>query len=360
MIDTEQNNQFLSFDQHVQEALFLPAQEFLSRGGKGARGLILQLGFEIACLAHRPNSDESSRAKQNLVDLGHALELVHSGSLIVDDIQDGSRVRRGKASLHEVYGVGPSLNVGNWLYFEALNHLHRLPLCLEQKYELLQHFHEALCEGHKGQAVDLTTNVLELKKEIIEELCIGTMRAKTGSLTALAIMCGASLIQPKASCFKIKSELDFFLKGYGRDLGVYLQIFDDLINLVGGRDFEKRWEDLMQKRLCLVWWVASTRLSLEAYEELRSLVQRQSYSSSPEVSLAHEASLAQEFENWSGSFPFFEEAERLALQISDKLRERLNQFYTRVAEKDDPYFENVLNTLDQVLGRIRSTYENFR
>jgi hypothetical protein len=45
------------------------------------------------------------------------VEFIHAGSLVVEDIEDGSRIRRGRVALHVRYGMPVALNAGNWLYF---------------------------------------------------------------------------------------------------------------------------------------------------------------------------------------------------------------------------------------------------
>jgi hypothetical protein len=56
------------------------------------------------------------------------VESLHAGSLIVDDIEDDSDLRRDAATLHRIYGVPVALNAGNWLYFWPQVLLSRIPL----------------------------------------------------------------------------------------------------------------------------------------------------------------------------------------------------------------------------------------
>lgn len=52
--------------------------------------------------------------------MGSLIECIHNGSLIVDDIEDNSEVRREKPCVHKIYGVDVSINAGNMLYFAPL------------------------------------------------------------------------------------------------------------------------------------------------------------------------------------------------------------------------------------------------
>ena len=51
---------------------------------------------------------------------------LHNASLLVDDIEDGSQLRRGKPVAHAIFGVPSTLNAANYVYFLALADAHRL------------------------------------------------------------------------------------------------------------------------------------------------------------------------------------------------------------------------------------------
>ena len=52
--------------------------------------------------------------------LAGVLELIHAGSLIVDDVEDSAEQRRGAPALHQLIGVSLAINTGSWMYFVAL------------------------------------------------------------------------------------------------------------------------------------------------------------------------------------------------------------------------------------------------
>src|SRR5262249_51575318 len=92
--------------------LYDSAREFLSRPSKGRRSRLIGASYLLA--------GGNGRLPQAAVDM---IELLHTGSLIVDDIQDGAETRRGGRSLHKLIGMPRALNTGNWLYFVALTRL---------------------------------------------------------------------------------------------------------------------------------------------------------------------------------------------------------------------------------------------
>lgn len=98
-----------------------PLDEFLARPKKGFRFELIQMAFQWAIENLSANSmlgsPVESDATSKLRLFSEVVELLHSGSLIVDDIEDQSKMRRGKQTLHELHGVPIALNAGNWLYF---------------------------------------------------------------------------------------------------------------------------------------------------------------------------------------------------------------------------------------------------
>ena len=75
---------------------------------------------------------------------------LHNASLLVDDIEDGSQLRRGKPVAHAIFGVPYTLNAANYAYFVALEECHRLG-----SPEALSVFVEELLNLHRGQGQDI-------------------------------------------------------------------------------------------------------------------------------------------------------------------------------------------------------------
>lgn len=73
------------------------------------------------------------RKKEEVYEIAALCEIVHNGTLIVDDIEDSSTVRRDKACVHLLYGVDISVNAGNFMYFAPFHYLLK-----SKKYDLKQ------------------------------------------------------------------------------------------------------------------------------------------------------------------------------------------------------------------------------
>ena len=59
----------------------------------------------------------SSELKDEVVQIGSIIEMLHTGSLIIDDIEDQSLSRRDRPCAHLVYGIGKSVASANLMYF---------------------------------------------------------------------------------------------------------------------------------------------------------------------------------------------------------------------------------------------------
>jgi len=54
-------------------------------------------------------------------------EVIHNGSLIIDDIEDDSSIRRNRECVHKLYGVDISINAGNFMYYSPMLAIYNSP-----------------------------------------------------------------------------------------------------------------------------------------------------------------------------------------------------------------------------------------
>ncbi len=212
-----------------------PLKEFLSRPAKGFRGQFVELGY---LLGGEPiGLDEIARGLCERA--AGVLETLHAASLVVDDIEDNSLMRRGSESLHVQLGIPRALNAGNWLYFWPLEDIRNWGLPAERELTLYRVCHEALLRAHFGQALDVSIPITSQPQEKIAEVVKASLELKTGALMALALELGAALRGAPA-------ERRGRLGKFGREFGVSLQMFDDIGNLGLGRVERdpKQFEDL--------------------------------------------------------------------------------------------------------------------
>src|SRR3954470_6541824 len=154
-----------------------------------------------------------------------AVELGHNFSLVHDDIEDGDRERRHRATLWTVYGVPQAINAGDTLFSLSRIALHRLTdlgFSDAKVLRLMRLYDEtclALCEG---QYIDIATS--ESDEVMSVEAYFDMIGRKTAALIAASIEAGALLA----------SDDDEVIRRYrvfGWALGIAFQLNDDLLGI---------------------------------------------------------------------------------------------------------------------------------
>ena len=177
----------------------------LNTGGKRLRAL-LTLGSAKLCGYSKGTRD---------INLAACVELIHSATLMHDDVIDNGSVRRGKKTLNKIWDNHSSVLVGDYLLsrcFEMMvedGNLEVLKLLSSTSSKIAQG--EVLQLQHKGEV------------DMLEETYLKIISAKTAELFAAATKVGAILSDMKT---KEKEALEF----YGRNLGLTFQIADDTLD----------------------------------------------------------------------------------------------------------------------------------
>jgi geranylgeranyl diphosphate synthase, type I len=195
----------------VDEAL----QPLEARGGKRIRPLLCLM----ACEATGADPLQALPAAS-------ALELVHNFSLVHDDIQDASPLRRGRPTVWRLWGPAQAITVGDGLFVLARLSLQRLadqglPLSLCQA--ALNTFDQtclALCEG---QYLDIS---FEQRLDIHQDQYLWMIHQKTAALLAACAQLGALAGRARA-------ETSRCLHLFGENLGMAFQIEDDILGTWG-------------------------------------------------------------------------------------------------------------------------------
>jgi geranylgeranyl pyrophosphate synthase len=219
-------------------SLLAPVEAILSRPGKGFRARLTELAFRLGGGRGQPPPA-----------LGALLEVIHAGSMIIDDIEDGSPERRGAPAVHCLHGMPLALNAGNWMYFAPLSLLPALGLPPQAELRLHRRITRVLLDCHFGQALDLGAQLRETTAAELPDVVATVSLLKTGRLVGLAAELGA--VAAGADDARVAA-----IVAFGEALGVALQMLDDLGNLAPAAS-EKRHEDLRHGRVTWVWaWAA--------------------------------------------------------------------------------------------------------
>lgn len=224
----------------LSEQFFTPLMEYLDRPRKNFRAQLVETG---ACLV---DGLHDSLSMSSLEHIKNAVECLHAGSLIIDDIQDGSIKRRGQPAFHIEHNSATAICTGNWMYFWPLRLLEKVDWSHQQKESAFDHFHRALELAHYGQFLDLSVkaNIEHLSQ--LAEISIKAAHLKTGTITALSFVLGA--LASGATEDHIKA-----IAAFGTQFGIVLQRLDDWGNLLSNREAEKRFEDLRGRKPSTVW-----------------------------------------------------------------------------------------------------------
>jgi len=185
------------------------AHHLLDLDGKHVRPLCV-------LLAARAGSGFSEAARQ----LALAVELVHSATLLHDDVVDLGDTRRGKPTARVVYGNAASIFAGDWLLVEGLRRIRRAgPVGLSLLDRMLAVIEEMiLAESVQLENRGRVNTALADYFRVVE--------GKTASLFRWAMRAGATAGGlPETACAA--------LERYGHHLGVAFQAVDDLLDLDG-------------------------------------------------------------------------------------------------------------------------------
>jgi len=201
-----------------------PIYDMLDRGGKGWRSSLLLLVVE----ALGGNTEEA-------LDLCTICELIHNGSLIIDDIEDSSLDRRGKPCLHKIYGVDVAINAGNAMYFLPMLLLKHKKGVFSDKllikcYEL---YTQEMVNLHLGQGTDIWWHNSKKESDPTIEQYLQMCAFKTGTLARLSALLGAYVSGAS-------DEVAGALGKFAECIGVAFQIQDDILSVDGEIFSEKK------------------------------------------------------------------------------------------------------------------------
>lgn len=194
-------------------------------------------------------------------EIGSVISILHDSSLLIDDIEDASTVRRGQPCAHIKYGVPLTINAGNLMYFEALRRVSTsLPdLWLQHNgnsnnlnvqndiYKILV---DEMVNLHVGQGLDIywRDNLAKIWKNELPSVAdyLDMVKNKTGGLFRLSV---------RLLAFFSSGEFELSeLIVLANLMGIIYQVRDDYLNLVDERYLEMKGmagEDLVEGKLSL-------------------------------------------------------------------------------------------------------------
>ncbi len=179
----------------------------IGSGGKRVRPVVTLLVFR-AC---------GGRELRDVVDVAAALELIHSASLLHDDIIDGSSVRRGKDSAYRKYGLANALVAGDFIFSRAFQ------LCARFEEKLINWAADACISLTEGEVMQgrFRHNPAVTFQDYLEIISRKTASIFQQGARTAAYLAGAAepVVESMAAC--------------GFNVGMTFQVVDDLLDIEG-------------------------------------------------------------------------------------------------------------------------------
>ncbi|MEI6093003.1 MAG: polyprenyl synthetase family protein [bacterium] len=205
----------------------------LTAGGKRIRPVLVL----TACDILKPDDDKNKEANldnyNKIMPLACALEMIHTYSLIHDDLpaMDNDDLRRGKPTNHKVYGDAIAILAGDALLTQAFSEMYKLSKYYpaEKVLEIIKYVADASGMNGMvgGQVLDIQNDGIT-KVGIDETYLYKTSNCKTGALIK------ASVATPAILLGKNDDVKNF--EGYGKSIGVAFQIVDDVLGVTASRE----------------------------------------------------------------------------------------------------------------------------
>jgi len=229
-----------------------PIWDLLDRGGKRWRPALLLFVCEAL------GGDAKRFADWVVIP-----ELIHNGSLIVDDLEDSSELRRGKPCTYKTFGIDIAVNAGNALYYIPLRVLMETKLPAERLKQAYEIYVQEMINVSLGQAMDIAWHRgLANADRISEGEYLQMCAYKTGTLARMSAKLGAVAAGANDQTIESVGHL-------AESLGLAFQIQDDVLNLTateGKGQFTKDYigEDIHEgKRTLIVIYALSKATSAD-------------------------------------------------------------------------------------------------
>jgi len=218
-------DRYLPGEENYPPVIFKAVRYSLFAGGKRIRPILCLASAEAV-------GGGSGESLHSILPVACALELIHTYSLIHDDLpaMDNDDYRRGEPTNHKVFGEGIAILAGDALLTEAFHLMSRRDLMGDVLPEnLLTVIHDiAEAAGYfgmvGGQVVDLQSEGREADLETLHYI----HSRKTGAMITASVRAGALLAGAGKDEFYALSE-------YGKHVGLVFQIADDILNVEGDR-----------------------------------------------------------------------------------------------------------------------------
>ena len=306
---------FIEFQQRFQDSLTHPdgllsqaLNHIRQRAGKQMRPMLTLLSAK--------NYGEVSDVTQ---DAAIALELLHTASLVHDDVVDESSERRGQPSVNASYNNKVAILVGDYILSTCLQHV-----SFTKNHKILYYLSELGRTLAAGEILQLQ-NINN--QEISEEVYNQVITQKTAAL--FETCCGIGALSAGASDEEVEKA-----KKFGQDLGVIFQIRDDIFDYFDSKEIGKpTGNDMAEGKLTLPVIYALNNTDFEAMQTLAKKVKARTIN-------PDEIAVLVEFTKQHGGIEY---AEQRMEEIAREAQEYITQYVKQdLKESYTAYLEYVI------------------
>ncbi len=236
-------------------------QYLRSSGGKRLRPALLVLS----------NYAVGGNADEGVIRLATVMEMLHTATLVHDDIIDNADLRRGRASINSRFGDQTAVLMGDWLYMSAFE------TSLKQRsLQILDILTRLTRKMTEGELMQLT---LIGNADISEDQYFDILRRKTAYLFSACCEIGALLAGGK-------DEEQAALRDYGMNLGIAFQLADDLLDFTAEEKMlgKASGADLLEGKVTLPLIIAA-RTDESIRSSIRGIIKARSHSNGSKAEL---------------------------------------------------------------------------
>jgi octaprenyl-diphosphate synthase len=165
------------------------------------------------------------------------IELLHTASLVHDDVVDDAHERRGSLSINALWNSKIAVLLGDYLLSSGMH------ICVEKsRYDMLEIISEAVKSMSEGELLQLQkARKLNIKEEDYYKIII----SKTAALLSACTACGARSVTDDAETIQV-------MKDFGENIGIAFQIRDDILDYEGtGLTGKAVGNDIKEKKITL-------------------------------------------------------------------------------------------------------------
>ena len=193
-------------------------RHYIQAGGKRLRPLLVKLCHGI----FHPQMEDATFS-QEILPVAAAMELLHTFTLVHDDIMDHDPKRRGVPSVHTQWGEKVAILAGDLLFASVFTCVQQSSLPANIQLQLMQELGQAGIDVCRGQAYDIQFENVSFKEIAVSDY-LRMIKLKTGALLSTSAVLGGICAQCSTDELKL-------LHQFGLQYGVAFQLIDDILGM---------------------------------------------------------------------------------------------------------------------------------